>query len=62
MDFLRTATWAEALDTTARHPDATPIAGGTGTGAPCTRIIDGPGTRLSGLPGGTGTAGAPVAP
>lgn len=29
MDFLRPATWSEALETKAAHPDATPIAGGT---------------------------------
>ncbi|GAA4613378.1 FAD binding domain-containing protein [Saccharopolyspora hordei] len=29
MDFLRPATWREALEAKAAHPDATPIAGGT---------------------------------
>ncbi|MEU2930260.1 FAD binding domain-containing protein [Streptomyces sp. NPDC007251] len=29
MDFLRPATWADALDAKARRPDATPVAGGT---------------------------------
>lgn len=29
MDFLRPASWREALDAKAAHPDATPIAGGT---------------------------------
>ncbi|WP_344495696.1 FAD binding domain-containing protein [Streptomyces enissocaesilis] len=29
MDLLRPATWAEAPDAKAQHPDATPIAGGT---------------------------------
>ncbi|NHD18099.1 MULTISPECIES: FAD binding domain-containing protein [unclassified Actinopolyspora] len=29
MDFLRPASWSEALETKANHPDATPIAGGT---------------------------------
>ncbi|NYH79893.1 CO/xanthine dehydrogenase FAD-binding subunit [Actinopolyspora biskrensis] len=29
MDFLRPASWSEALEAKANHPDATPIAGGT---------------------------------
>ena len=29
MDFLSPATWADALEAKARHPDAVPIAGGT---------------------------------
>ena len=29
MDFLQPATWAEALEAKAAHPDAVPIAGGT---------------------------------
>jgi CO/xanthine dehydrogenase FAD-binding subunit len=29
MDFIRPATWADALDAKAEHPDAVPIAGGT---------------------------------
>ncbi|GAA2810508.1 xanthine dehydrogenase family protein subunit M [Saccharopolyspora taberi] len=29
MDFVRPASWREALDAKATHPDATPIAGGT---------------------------------
>jgi CO/xanthine dehydrogenase FAD-binding subunit len=29
MDFLQPATWAEALDAKAAHPDAVPVAGGT---------------------------------
>src|SRR5690349_1858433 len=29
MDFFQPATWSEALETKAAHPEATPIAGGT---------------------------------
>ncbi|MGH3468527.1 MAG: FAD binding domain-containing protein, partial [Thermocrispum sp.] len=29
MDFLRPATWADALAAKAEHPDALPICGGT---------------------------------